>query len=74
MISINGEPTPELWAAADVAGYELHTRTWWEDKISVYSAGYVVAEDLKWSNYEDLVSQLKVIKNCEIMRVFGVAK
>lgn len=62
LISIRGEPTPELWAAADVSGYEIHTRTYGEDTVSVYAAGYLAVEDLKWSSYEDLVARLRRLK------------
>lgn len=62
-------PSPELWSAADITGYALHTRSWGSDGISVYSAGYVVAEDLTWDSYEDLVSQLRNIKRREQIRV-----
>ena len=68
LISVKGMPSSDLWAAADVTGYELRTRYWGDDGISVYSAGYVVAADLAWACYEDLVSQLRELKKHEGIR------
>ena len=71
LISIRGEPAPELWAAADVTGYEFQTRTHGEYEISVYASGYIVAEDLKWSSYEDLAVQLRELKRLDTIRTLG---
>lgn len=71
LISIRGEPDPELWAAADVLGYELHIRTWGTDEVSVYASGYLVAEGLKWSNREDLVAKLRGIRRFDNIRARG---
>jgi hypothetical protein len=69
LISVKGEPAPELWAAADVTGYGIHIRRYGEDKVSVYASGYRVFDDLKWCNYDDLVSQLRGIKKHESIRI-----
>lgn len=66
VIETVGYTDPVLWAAADVTGCELYTRA--SGKTSVYAAGYKVVEDLKWSSYEDLVSQLKVLNNHESIK------
>jgi hypothetical protein len=71
LISIRGEPAPELWAAADVAGYEFQTRPCGDDKVSVYASGYIVAEDLKWYSYGDLVAQLRELKSLDTIKTLG---
>ena len=69
MISVIGEPAPELWAAADVTEFELHTRSYGPRKVPVYAAGHLDCEDLKWGSCEDLVAQLKELKRREAVRI-----
>lgn len=69
LISVRGEPSPELWAAADVTGYGIHIRRFGGDNVSVYAAGYVVFDGLKWDSYKGLVAQLRELKKRESIRV-----
>jgi hypothetical protein len=62
LISVRGDIPDELGAAADVLGCGIVWRYGYEQRVSVLILGNVVAEDLAWGSYHDLVDQLRNIK------------
>lgn len=62
VIETVGDIDPELWAAADVVGYNLISRGGDTKNTSVWVHGYLVEGSLKWASYEDLLAKLRAIK------------
>lgn len=62
VISVIGDVSNDLWAAADVLGCRIVCRSGDSPRVSVLVLGHTVADNVVWDSYYDLVGQLRAVK------------